>query len=275
MTLYLRIFAIASWLLALTETGLADFRSDLAKQFNADPQYFILNLPPRPGGWPGTIYTPDMRFVVERGVPADPRLERGPPFDLTANFDVELNGQAHVGLERFFGVSANAANVATAEVTFKKARIYDLTVAQLRDRARSMPPSSKDATGPLLVYRAYEGIPVLNLVRRAGADAQAWATLKKGVVDAGLSASAAKGEGLDVESAEPIIFAFEVIRAEDLKRLQTAFSDNLVGSDKIQRGALDLTVSAFLSEKLGGKLGIRQVEATAFENANPTPGTSK
>jgi hypothetical protein len=54
--------------------------------FSADPQYFILNLPPRPGGWPGTIYTPDMRFVVERGVTADPRLERGPPFDRLRKF---------------------------------------------------------------------------------------------------------------------------------------------------------------------------------------------
>jgi hypothetical protein len=270
----LRTLAIAGLLLGLTQAGFADFRADLAKQFNTDPQYFILNLPPRPGGWPGTIYTSDMRFVVERGVVADPRLERGPSFDLSAKFDVEIGGKAHVGLERFFGVSAGAANLATAEVSFKKARIYDLTVAQLRERARTIPSTSGSGMDPLFVYRAYEGIPVLNLVRRASANAEAWATLKQGVVDAGLSATAVKGDGLDVQSAEPVIFAFEVIRAMDLKRIETGVTD-LVSANSGQRGPLDLSVSQVLSERLGSKLGIRQIDAAEFEKANQPPGTPK
>jgi hypothetical protein len=68
---------------------------------------------------------------------------------------------------------------------------------------------------------------------------------------------------------------FEVVRAEDLKRIETGLSDNLVGGKTIQRGALDLTVSEFLGERLGGMLGIRQVEAAESESANPTPSASK
>ncbi len=63
----------------LATTALADLKSDLAEQFNADARYFILNLPPKPSGWPGSIYTSDMRFVVTRGTGDDPKLERSPP----------------------------------------------------------------------------------------------------------------------------------------------------------------------------------------------------
>jgi hypothetical protein len=207
---------LGAGLIALAVPAFADFKSDLAQQFNADARYFIVNLPPRPGGWPGSIYTADMRFAVARGAGDDPKLERGPTFDLAASLSLELTGKADTGVARLFGLSAAASSTAAAAVTFKQTRIYDLTLPQIRDRVMALREDQRRPPGPVVVYRAYEGVPTLTLARRKEANSEAWSTLKKGLAEAGFAAAAAAGDSITIQSTDRVLFAFEVAQVVDV-----------------------------------------------------------
>ena len=52
----------------------ADLRKELAEKFQVDPDYFVLNLPPRPGCLPGSMFTEDLRVPLQRSKVDDPDL---------------------------------------------------------------------------------------------------------------------------------------------------------------------------------------------------------
>src|SRR5215211_2136663 len=122
------ILVLTFILVATSHPAAADFRTELARQFNANSNYFVLNLPPRAGGWPGSMYTSDMRLPITFGEPDDPSLSRGPEFDFASNIGFDVSSQVGLGITGLFGLSASASGAALASVTFKKARIYDLTL---------------------------------------------------------------------------------------------------------------------------------------------------
>src|SRR5688500_6976752 len=81
-------------LLGSAPPTLADLRSSLAQRFQADPPFFILNLPPRPGGWPGSIYTLGMQSTLIQGDPSDDAAGSSTPFDIVVDVDLDLSGEA-------------------------------------------------------------------------------------------------------------------------------------------------------------------------------------
>ena len=61
--------------LAIASAARAVVRDVVAHAFHTDTQqYLVMNLPPRPDSWPGTIFTENMRLPIKRGDPNDPAL---------------------------------------------------------------------------------------------------------------------------------------------------------------------------------------------------------
>lgn len=260
-------------LAGFSTAGRADFRSDLAKQFNADPKYFVLNLPPRPGGWPGSIYTSDLRFSLVQASENDHGINGGPPFDLAATITLDVGGQSGLSLGRIFGLSSGASNVAIVAVTFKQTRIFDLTLGELRTRLSKLREQDRRSPGPVIVYRTYVGIPALSLNRRTDVSAEAWATLKKGLVEAGFSAAATAGDSLAVQSTNRLIFGFEIARAVDVGLVINAAlpERNCI---KLPSGVLSCetwgnsdstAVSSIIYSAAARRFGIEPVQAPIFD----------
>src|SRR5271163_684097 len=67
----------------------ADIRKTIAEKFGVDPTSFVLNLPPRPGCLPGSIFTDDLRVPLSRTKLDDPDLQFGPPFHFTADISFD------------------------------------------------------------------------------------------------------------------------------------------------------------------------------------------
>lgn len=201
----------------------ADFKAELAKHFGAEPAHFILNLPPRPSSWPGTIYLPGARTPLVRGEPTDPDVAKGPLFGFSAGIKAEVSGEARVGvLQSLMGGKAAASEQATAVVAFREATIRDLTIRQIQERLGRLSDTERRAKGISIVYRSYEGIPTLYLTRKAGISAEAWIKIKKGLAEAGAEASMASDDVMSIDSKEKLVFAYEVYVADDVDKLMKA-----------------------------------------------------
>ena len=267
-----------------------DPRSELAKRFNTSPDYFVLNMPPRPGCWPGSIYSRDMRLLLVNGKPDDPSFSRGPEFDFATSIEIEVGSELGAKFANVFGLSAAVANSAAVSATFKQARIYDITFAQARSRLHELPDEERRPPGPVIIYRAYHGLPSLILVRRAAASAEAWATLKQSLTNIGAKVSGEAGDSIAIEGKEPLIFAFEILEATDVAKLNSflavagtgcygpcgaattgnvqAFPWNSVGTASNVSVMLGSSTNADLTNNI---VGLRRVRAEVFERNNPTP----
>lgn len=198
----------------------ADFKTELAKHFGAEPAHFILNLPPRPSSWPGTIYLPGARTPLVRGEPNDPDVAKGAIFDLNGGIKAEVSGEARAGvLQSWIRGKAEASEQATALVAFREATIRDLTIRQIQQRLGRLAEAERRAKGISIVFRSYEGIPTLYLTRKAGVSAEAWLKLKKGLAEAGAEASMASDDVMSIDSKEKLVFAYEVYVADDVDKL--------------------------------------------------------
>lgn len=201
----------------------ADFKVELAKHFGAEPAHFILNLPPRPSSWPGTIYLQGGRTPLVRGEPNDPDVAKGPIFDLSGGIKAEVAGEARASvLQSWLRSKAEASEQATALVTFRETSIRDLTFRQIQQRLGRLSEVERKAKGISIVFRSYEGIPTLYLTRKAGVSAEAWLKLKKGLAEAGAEASMASSDVMSIDSKEKLVFAYEVYAAEDVDKLMKA-----------------------------------------------------
>ncbi len=216
------IATVAFTVLGLPAQGLADLRSDLAKRYQAEPEFYVMNLPPKPGGWPGSIYDGRMRFALVRAEQKDNPAAAGPAFEMSVEIKLDASASAGVSLLPLFGVSAEASHAAVAFLNIQKAQIFEMTLPQLRDRIKALPTQDQRPPGPVIVHRAYVGVPSLTLGRKNGADAEAWAKLKSGLVDANARASAAADEKIVIALQEPIVFAYEIARVSDLPKFSLA-----------------------------------------------------
>lgn len=181
-----------------------------------------MNLPPKPGGWPGSIYDSKMRFALVRTEQRDNPAAAGAVFEMSVEIRLDASAAAGVNLLPFFGVSAEASHAAVAFLNIQKAQIFEMTLPQLRERIKALPSQDQRPPGPVIVHRAYVGLPSLTLGKKNGADAETWAKLKSGLVDANARASASADEKIVITLQEPIVFAYEIARVSDLPKFALA-----------------------------------------------------
>src|SRR5271166_3411621 len=72
----------------------AGLKETIAEKFSIAPNSFILNLPPRPGCLPGSIFTDDLRVPLVRTKRDDPKLELGPVFHFSSDVSLDLGASA-------------------------------------------------------------------------------------------------------------------------------------------------------------------------------------
>ena len=110
----------------------------IAAKFQVDENSFVLNLPPRPGCLPGSIFTGRSRVPLVRTAQDDPKLVRGPVFQFSAalDFDAGASASANVG---WWGAAASASATADAAIEFKDARVVEILGPELKRRVMADP----------------------------------------------------------------------------------------------------------------------------------------
>lgn len=197
--------------LLFTTMADADIKSAIVHDFHADPEYCVINLPPRPDAWPGAIFTSNLRFPIVYGNSKDPALHSGPSVAIGSDDGLDIGANAGVGISSLFRISSDAADVARVVMSFPDAHIVDMDYGDLVrhiETSKDTIESAKRGQIPIIVVKAYVGTPLITVTKKAGASAEAWAKLEKDV-KAGAKISAFDGNSISYQSGEPIVFAFE------------------------------------------------------------------
>jgi len=209
----------------------ADIRKTIAEKFGVDPTSFVLNLPPRPGCLPGSIFTDDLRVPLSRTKLDDPDLQFGPPFHFIADISFDAGVDANVGVADWFGAAAKANDASIASIEFTDARIIEILGPALKRRVVSDPDALAAAARkvpPFAVLRAFQGRATLKLIKRDGASAEAWARAKQTAVDAKVGASVGSDDTVSIAVAEPFVFGFEVVQLNYVTQHLGSKADDVV-----------------------------------------------
>jgi hypothetical protein len=215
----MRLLSILA-LAALLSSGVAsaDLRTDLARRFQVDPQYFVLNLPARPGGWVGTVYLDGLEAPVLRSSRSENTGTGCTLFDRVDEVEINLSGQAERDLLPF--VSASTQGSATAVLRLKDICLFELSPRQMLARIRSIPYGYQGPKPPILVYRSYVGASTVILAKKGSASDDSWARLKSGLVQANVQTTAMADGRVELSFSAPVVIAFEVLRVQDTTKLE-------------------------------------------------------
>lgn len=210
--------ALASWAsVGYVPQALAlDLRAALAKQLQARPGDFVLNLPPRTGCLPGSIFTEDLRLPIARTTQDDQDLTMGPAFSLDAELGNSAEADGGATFAPLFGFLASHKSSGTAAVHIAQAHTIEMLGGDLKRRLLASEPARKAAdrgTDPYIVFRAYQGQVGFRLARAAGTEASAWAKVKADAVQVNVAGKLATDSDVLFTIPDPIVFAFEVMKA--------------------------------------------------------------
>jgi hypothetical protein len=202
--------AAAIWLFATPAN--ADFKDVVAARFSSRAENVIVNVPPRPGAWPGAVLTYNMRFPAKSGDPGDPALRRGDKTSIPAEDGFRLDAKSKASVWSFFRLSPAAGDSAEIVMSFTDAQAIDMNAQDLVRRveaAEAAAAAARRGQIPLVIRRAYVGTPIITISRKADASAEAWTKVKAGLEAAARSAAAPAGEVITYAAGEPFAFAFE------------------------------------------------------------------
>jgi hypothetical protein len=189
----------------------ADFKDVLAQRLSANPDYLVVNMPPRPDAWPGAIFTSNMRIPILHGDPNDPALKRGQPIAIDARDTFDLSARASGGVSSWFNLSAAAGDVADVAMSFPDARVVDMDYGALVKHVQASNETvvaAKRGTIPVIVVKSYEATPAVTLTKKLNASAEAWTKLKT-EAEVGAKAAASSENSITYKGVSPVIFAFE------------------------------------------------------------------
>jgi hypothetical protein len=189
----------------------SDEKAIVARTFHADPQYLVMNLPPRPDAWPGAIFTANLRIPIVHGDPNDPALHRGEPVAISTTDGFDLAAGADAGVSSWFGVSAEAGQVADIVMSFPDAQIVDMNLDDLKNKIQGSAETVDTARNgqiPVIVVKSYSGTPVVTITRKDTASAEAWARLKENI-SIGANALTSSDKSISYKAGEKFVFAFE------------------------------------------------------------------
>ena len=198
--------------LIMTTAANADFKDVVADRFSSNVENMIVNLPPRPGIWPGAIFTFNMRFPSKGGDPNDPALHRGQKTRIEISDGLRLDASSKASIWSSFRLSPEAADSVDAVMSFPDAQAVEMSSADLIRHVETAPAAASAAKRgqvPLIVIRAYVGTPLLTISRKAGTAADAWAKVKAGL-EAGAQVPSSIQDTVSYAAGDRVVFAFEV-----------------------------------------------------------------
>lgn len=218
---------VTAVVLIFTKTGERTLREIVARNFGvAEPDLLIINLPPRPSRYPGSLLL-QWNALPFRTVKADdPNLERGSPTALGGTHDEMRQGQGSLAAAVFSELVEAGRNVSLS-FHCEEARAVEMSARTIRDLVQECTEAGDDsevdpATLLSVVVRAYEGRIGIRVQRSEHFSLEAWAKLNRDVQD--LADSSAEGEvtvsssvedEFAVSIVEPTVFAFEAATVDD------------------------------------------------------------
>lgn len=225
----------------------ADFKDILAAKLGGNREYLVANIPPRPGAWPGAIFTYNLHVPLKHGDPKDPALNKGDPTFIQAGGAFDASVKAGWALSLFFfTVDAKAGDAADVVMTIPDARIVDMESGELVHHIETCPPAleaAKRGQKPLIVVKAYEGTPTVTITRKAGVSAEAWAKVKA-VSEVGGESSIVSIDQVTYRAGASMVFAFETAEVQVDPR------DLAIGKTTIRLAALPAQVFAMREQAL-------------------------
>jgi hypothetical protein len=188
----------------------ADFKDVIAARFSSRADYIIVNLPPRPGAWPGAILTYNMHFPAKAGDRNDPASRRGDKAVISAEDGFHLDANSKASVWGSLKVPQSVGDSADVVMSFADAQALEMEPRDLARRIESAEAASAAARRgqmPLVIRRAYVGTPFITVSRKANASQEDWAKVKAGLEASARGASV--GDAVTYPAGEPFAFAFE------------------------------------------------------------------
>lgn len=198
----------------------SDLRTSLAAVLNTDSKMLVLNLPPAPSRYPGTILLPvGNSYAVFNYSDADhPQMQLGNKFEITAEVKDFSNVKSSPAAGILSGVFSNQQHF-TLNIDISEGRIMELSTKDLKAMVNENPSIIKAANErkkPIILQRSYEGVVTYQIKAKDEKGAELLAqveeegkTLSKRVPEMTIEATNAKDKSVGLRIDEPVVIAFE------------------------------------------------------------------
>lgn len=192
----------------------ADDKDIVARLFHTNPEYVVMNIPPRPNVWPGAVFSSNMRLPIVFGNEADPDIRRGSPIAIDVDSGFNIGGEVRGGMGSLFRASAGASDAVQVVMSFPDARISEMNLTSLRQKlanSKEVNDALKVGFLPIVVVRTYSGTPTITVSKKSGLSAEAFAKIKA-EISAGGRAAASNDSEITYKAGENFVFAFETMQ---------------------------------------------------------------
>lgn len=204
-----------------------DLATMLAEEFDADPNFLSLNLPPRPDRYPGTTLLAPYDIFLKSVKSTDMALNRGSLHEFTRQFSGTSEGKSK-SIGNMFQIVANSQ--AKVDFEFKSTNSSVVEREELLKHVENLALAEdiKEGAPANVIYRSFEGKLVMTVKRHrtlfGGMDAwnELVDDLKSGGIDTvAFEINLEEEDEVRFEFSEPIVFAFEACSAESLLNFGT------------------------------------------------------
>jgi hypothetical protein len=206
--------------LAFTRGTQLTLRGSLAEYLRGDEDTVVLNLPPMPMRYPGSVLMSEALLPLNLVGPADGGLTRGQQFRMTAGTTSLREASGGVAAEIFDEVT-KSADLVEFEWSIEDGHVVEMSGDPMTER---LAPYRSDGGDFYVVTRALEGRLKLSVRRKADAAVDAYAKLEDRVKTSADDASDAKVEisGRSSEDSRmaitltaPTVVAFQMCKVAD------------------------------------------------------------
>lgn len=252
IVLAVAVFVVPRWLVQQDPLAL------LAERLGVDEDTLILNLPPRPSRYPGTVLLPRLENAPVVFVESnDAQLKRGSEYDLGSKHSTQ--GSIKGSLDSsVLGEVANGLEHVEFQIEVPRGQVVEMLVPDLLARIRGSSIASRDS-GADVVVRSFEGRIRYSLRRRSDYSLELWRSFTEELENADsddelVEVRVATGSSADsevtIEVTEPVVFAYLVSPASELMTVASLDDATLVPREQMRsdpraavEGLLDIGVT--------------------------------
>jgi len=220
------LVVIVFWVLHVPVVVEKDLRTVLAEMLDIPRDELVLNIPPRPQRYPGSIFDTTLGIPIHFVDAEDADLVRGPAYSLSARHEGLTRASGSLASPVFEQVMENERLVQIA-VRLTTGRIIEMTIDRLRDHiAQVIDQGSPTEQSTAVIVRAHEATMTLQLDRRQDVTADAWASFRNGIKrvlepgsesEAELHIAAESEDHVQLEIPQPFVIGFQTARVEDVR----------------------------------------------------------
>jgi len=207
----------------------------LEEQLRVQKGALILNLPPRPARYPGTVLLPRLQNAPVVFVESDDTaLKRGSKYKLGSSHKSE--GQATGSLESdVLDEVAEGLEHLELEIEIPRGQVVEMLVSDLLARLKSSTIAA-DSNADVVV-RSFEGPIRYRLARRSEYSLELWksftdrlksADFADELVEVKVGAGSSSESEVTIQVSEPVVFAYVVSPASELSGVQSIDDAQLV-----------------------------------------------